>query len=175
MHHEIRQGLEEYLSGDSTDPEIPARFKAHLGECAECTQELEALRAQAGWLRTLRASEDVEPRPGFYARVMERIEAQPASIWSVFLEPRFGFRLAVASAALAALLGTYLVVSEPSGPELASSPPSVSKSAGISRPAGMSQNVSTSVAGTQAASDEDGAWQEQQRDAVLVNLASYRQ
>jgi hypothetical protein len=94
---------------------------------------------------------------------MERIEAQPASIWSVFLEPRFGFRLAVASAALAALLGAYLVVSEPSGPEVASSP------------VVMSKNVATTVSGSQAASDEDGAWQQQQRDAVLVNLASYRQ
>ena len=67
-------------------------------------------------------SQDIEPRAGFYARVMERIEAQPASIWSVFLDRKFGFRLAVASAVLVALLGTYLVTSEPSGPELASSP-----------------------------------------------------
>ena len=69
-----------------------------------------------------RERRDIEPRAGFYARVMERIEAQPASIWSVFLDRKFGFRLAVASAALIALLGTYLVTSEPSGPELASSP-----------------------------------------------------
>jgi hypothetical protein len=48
---------------------------------------------------------DVEPAPGFYARVMARIESQalPPSIWNFFLEP-LGMRLIYASLALAALL-----------------------------------------------------------------------
>jgi hypothetical protein len=48
---------------------------------------------------------DLEPAPGFYARVMARIESQalPPSIWNFFLEP-LGMRLVYASLALAALL-----------------------------------------------------------------------
>jgi hypothetical protein len=84
---------------------------------------------------------------------MERIEAQrPISIWSAFLDRKFGFRLAVASGMLAALLGGYLVTSEPAEPE--------------------SGGVAATVAMAPASSDT-GA--QQQRDAVLVDLASYRQ
>ncbi|MBZ2184457.1 MAG: hypothetical protein K7J46_07060 [Bryobacter sp.] len=48
---------------------------------------------------------DIEPAPGFYARVMARIESQalPPSIWNFFLEP-LGMRLVYASLALAVLL-----------------------------------------------------------------------
>lgn len=157
MHREIRQRLEDYLREGPGASGPNAQVEAHLGECAECSEELEALRTQAQLLRSWRAPQDIEPRPGFYARVMERIEAQPASIWSIFLERRFGFRLAVASAALAALLGAYLVVSEPSGPELVSTP-------------------TVALTDTQTVpSNDDGVWQQRQRDAVLVDLASYRQ
>jgi predicted anti-sigma-YlaC factor YlaD len=161
MHQEIRQRLEDYLSGENlpgaSSSQLPAGFEAHLGECAGCAGEVKALAEQAELLRSLRSPRDREPRAGFYARVMERIEAQPASIWSLFLERRFGFRLAVASAALAALLGAYLVVSEPGGPELVSSPAVALTD---------TQNVQV---------NDDGALQQRQRDAVLVDLASYRQ
>jgi anti-sigma factor RsiW len=157
MHQELRHNLEDFLRGNdySSGSELPAKLQAHLGECAECAGEFRLLQEQSQLLRSLRPAEGVEPRPGFYARVVERIEAQPATIWSVFLERKFGFRLAVASAALVALLGTYLITSEPSGPEFSSSPAAVQ--------AGAHQ------AGVQ--NDES----QQQRDAVLVDLASYRQ
>ena len=119
-------------------------------------------------MRSLRSPQDVEPRAGFYARVMERIEAQPASIWSVFLDRKFGFRLAVASAALVALLGTYLVTSEPSGPEFASSP------AVVLTDTPRATEASLQIAG-RVQTIEDGPRQQQQRDAVLVDLASYHQ
>ncbi len=93
---------------------------------------------------------------------MERIEAQPASIWSVFLDRKFGLRLAVASAVLVALLGTYLVTSEPGGPEFASSPAVVLTDSPRSTQASLQQ-------------PDDGLQQKQQRDAVLVDLASYHQ
>ncbi|HTC91126.1 MAG TPA: hypothetical protein VK686_22635 [Bryobacteraceae bacterium] len=118
-------------------------------------------------MRSLRAPQDIEPRAGFYARVIERIEAQPASIWSVFLDRRFGLRLAVASAALVALLGTYLVTSEPSGPELASSPAIVL----TDPPRTTAANLPTEASGQ----EDEGLQQKQQRDAVLVDLASYHQ
>jgi predicted anti-sigma-YlaC factor YlaD len=146
MHQSIRENLEDRLKDPAA--ELPAAFNRHLGECGECANELRTIEAQSQMLRTLRSPQEIEPRPGFYARVMERIELQPASIWSVFLERKFGLRLAVASAALIALLGTYLVTSEPSEPESASTPVIVST---------------------------DIPQQQQQRDAVLVDLASYHQ
>ncbi len=162
MHQPIRDNLEDYLrgAGGRTNPELPAEFHAHLGECAECGTELQALEAQSQWLRSLRAPEDVEPRPGFYARVMERIERQPASIWAVLLDRKVGLRLAVASAMLVALLATYLVTSEPVGPEFASAP----------------SVVSTDVAQANEASvSPEDSLHQRQRDAVLVDLASYHQ
>src|ERR1700745_4200469 len=112
MHRQIRDKLEDYLKGSVSN--MPAEFQRHLEECADCAGELRGLEEQSQLLRSFRASQEAEPRAGFYARVMERIEAQqPFSIWSVFLQPKFGFRLAVASGMLAALLGAYLVTSEP--------------------------------------------------------------
>jgi anti-sigma factor RsiW len=182
MHRQIRDKLEDYLRGDAQrsndigskdlgsggDPQgsragsrLPAEFYAHLGECAECAGELRSLEAQSQLLRSLRSPGSLEPSAGFYARVMERIEAQPASIWSILLQPRVGFRLAVASAALVALLGAYLVTSEPSGPEFPSSASVV-----------FTDTPQATEASMQA---EDGPRQQQQRDAVLVDLASYHQ
>jgi predicted anti-sigma-YlaC factor YlaD len=165
MHHLIRQSLEEYLKAEGTaeaSSKLPAGFHAHLGECAECAGQLQALKAQSELLRSLRAPRDIEPRAGFYARVMERIEAQPTSIWSVFLERKFGLRLAVASAALFALLGTYLVTSEWESAEF-SSPTAI-----------VSTSSSAQASIDQSTINEDIA-QQQQRDAVLVDLASYHQ
>jgi len=156
MHQQIRHSLEDFLRGKSQN----ADFQAHLGECAECSDELRSLQQQSQLLQSLRAGAEVEPRAGFYARVVERIQSQPASIWSVFLEPRFGFRLAVASAALVALLGAYLITSEASGPEFASAPAVVSTDTPLAADASL---------------QEDGPRARQQRDAVLVDLASYRQ
>jgi hypothetical protein len=78
----------------------------------------------------------------------------------------------VASAALIALLGTYLVTSEPSGPELASSPAVVMTD--IPQVTGASVQP-TSIQQEANIQSEDGPRQQQQRDAVLVDLASYHQ
>ncbi len=150
MHHQVRDNLEDYLKGAVS--QTPAEFHRHLGECEDCANELRRLEAQSQLLRSLAAAKGAEPRAGFYARVMERIEAQqPFSIWSVFLDRKFGFRLAVASGVLAGLLGVYLVTSEPGGPE-----------------SGVAASVATASAPTDAGL-------QQERDAVLVDLASYRQ
>lgn len=150
MHHQVRDKLEDYLRGAAL--ETPAEFHRHLGECEDCANELRRLEAQSQLVRSLRAAKGVEPRAGFYARVLERIEAQqPFSIWSAFLDRKFGFRLAVASGVLAGLLGVYLVTSEPGSPE-----------------SGVAASVATASAPTDAGL-------QQERDAVLVDLASYRQ
>jgi anti-sigma factor RsiW len=106
MHEPIQQGLEEFLSGRS-GAAPSAEFQRHLAECAGCRSMVEEMRAQQALLRQLRAPEIEGPAPGFYARVMERIEAQAASnsFWSIFLEPSFGRRLLYASLALSLVLG----------------------------------------------------------------------
>jgi anti-sigma factor RsiW len=104
MHEPILDGLESYLSGRLTSDEHE-RFSAHLAQCSVCRQEVEAFREHAEMIRLLRPAEQVDPAPGFYARVMERIESQTVpSLWTIFLEPVFGGRL------MAASLGLFLVL-----------------------------------------------------------------
>ena len=106
MHREIRDHIENVLAG--SQPE-------HLAGCEECRSEVQGMQEHTALIRELRAPEGfvAEPRAGFYARVMERIEAEgPISIWNIFIESAFGRRIAVASMALAILLGVYLVTSE---------------------------------------------------------------
>lgn len=108
MHREIRDHIEDVLSGSK-----PA--KEHLEQCEECRGEVQGMQEQTALIRELRAPEDfaADLHPSFYARVMERIEAEgPISIWNLFIESAFGRRIAVASLALALLIGVYLVTSE---------------------------------------------------------------
>lgn len=154
MHQPIREHLEDYLKGASRS--IPPEFGAHLASCEGCASEVRLMEQQSRALRSLGAPQ-FEPCAGFYARVMERIEAQQYSMWSVFLERRFGLRLAVASAALALLMGVYLMSSDPGG--MLSSGPSV---------------VFTDTSAPEA-SVQPELVQQHQRDAVLVDLASYHE
>jgi hypothetical protein len=127
MHRLVRENLENVLTGATG--EHPA--VQHLTECEECRDEVAAMRQHAELLHGWRSwdshlndslSASSEPRPGFYARVLERIEAQtPQSIWSLFFESALGRRIAVASLALAVLMGVSLVSMERTdAPELAS-------------------------------------------------------
>ena len=101
-------------------------------------------------LAELKAPEEVSPRPGVYARVMDRIESQRSkSIWSVFTEPLFGRRLVVASGVLMLMLGAALFVPNSDlDDELAA-------------------KAQTAVVVT-SAPDQD-------KDAVLMNLVSYQE
>lgn len=115
MHREAGDHIEDILAGKP-----PAGAREHLTACAECREAISAMQDQSTLLRRLRppADFDAEPRPGFYARVMERIEAQgPISIWNLFMESAFGRRVALASLALALLLGVYLVATEQAADE----------------------------------------------------------
>ena len=161
MHEQVRAHLEDCLARRGS---LPEGVTAHLDSCSGCRAEWEAMESQAMLLRSLRAAEEAEPRPGFYARVLERIDSQrPFSIWSILLEPAFGPRLAIASAVLAVIMGVFLVSGEP-----------------MNRPAPM-QMEPASVA-TTVADDEDvpgpalygSVDQPQVRNAVFVSLATYR-
>jgi predicted anti-sigma-YlaC factor YlaD len=160
MHEPIRENLEGFLKGPAR--QMPQEFQAHLEACEACANELRLLQTQSEMLRSLQCDADIEPRAGFYARVMERIEAHgPASIWTLLLEPSFGRRLALASATLVVLLGSYLVTTEPGDNGMASNPVTVAYDATTSQ--------------VDVASGADTLQQQRQRDAVLVNLASYHE
>lgn len=164
MHDPIRDNLEEYLRGSRS--RVPQEFHRHLEACEDCASELQLYQMQAEMLRSLRPASEVEPRPGFYARIMDRIETQRrSSIWSVLLEPAIGRRLAVACATLVVLLGTYFVATELSEPMVAVAPSIASA------PAPPIPDVIAPPAPVRS----DNAQQQRQRDAVLVNLASFHE
>ena len=158
MHQPIRNHLETYLNhsmGDSEDQTVPQEFHAHLASCSSCAEEVRVLTNHSRLLRDLRDTERPELRSDFYARVMDRIEQRkPDSFWSVFLEPPFGKRLAYACTALVLVLGTYLISSEPGADNAA---PTVT------------------ISQEQPSSDFDGTVRPKDRDAVLVNLASFHE
>jgi hypothetical protein len=163
MHREIENHIEDVLAG--SEPE-------HLSQCEECRTEIRGMQEQTALIRELRVPQGFadEPRPGFYARVMERIEAEgPISIWNLFIESAFGRRIAVASLALALLVGVYLVTSERSAedPMIAAQESQVTADqivvAGEDAPARVLSQVDQSSAGPSS------------QDAVLANLVTYRE
>lgn len=162
MHQPIRENLEEYLKGSTQ--QVPQEFHAHLKTCGECAREVQQYEAQSAMLQLLRPDAELDPKAGFYARVMDRIEQEGrSSIWSILLQPNFGLRLAMASAVLVMLLGTYFVTSEQSEPAMVSSD--------------VAFSGATSAGDFNSASDlnQDSLQQQRQRDAVLVNLAAYHE
>ncbi len=158
MHEPIESHVEDYLRrSDSTS--LPAGFTSHLMSCSECRAELSAMEKHTVVIRALRPAAEAEPSAGFYARVLERIDAQrPVSFWTIFLQP-FGRRLAVAALAFALVMGVYLVTTEP----------------------GMSSAVVAENPLGGVLPDEDqparvlGANTDRDREVVFVNLATYRQ
>ena len=162
MHRIIRDHLEEVLAKPGLAPEHPAGM--HLAECEGCRTAVAAMREQAAMFRQWRAA-GAEPRPGFYARVLDRIEAQtPTSVFTLFFDSAFGRRIAMASLALALLLGVYVVSSEQT-PDPAM--------------------VVETVAGSDLPDDLPGVFSDQvqprmvtsvpDQNAVLVNLVTYRE
>jgi len=118
-----------------------------------------------GLLAELKAPEEVTPAPGFYARVMDRIESQRSnSIWSAFLEPIFGRRLALASGVLMLLLGAALFVPGSEVDDELSAQGRVSVTVNENEPAPV-------LAYDTAAMDG----RDQDKNAVLVNLVTYQE
>ncbi len=155
MHEPVLARLEEYL--ESREP--IAEVEAHLRSCAECREELKEMRRlQAGLFEVFRAPGNIEPRAGFYARVMNQIESQTRpSIWNLFGESLFAKRLAYASMSLVVLLGTYFVSSQPAEETVASGAPEAI------------------LAGDEQTGPPIGADPQRDRETVLVNLATYQQ
>jgi hypothetical protein len=112
MHGSIRDRLENLLTQGTSIEDVTAR--EHLRSCAECSNEIEQMRTQNQLFRELRPpSVDLEPEPGFYARVLQRIEEQrPTSIWAALLSSPMSRRLAYGSLTLALVFGSYVVAHE---------------------------------------------------------------
>lgn len=156
MHQPIRDGLEDYLNGNTPSGE----FREHLAACESCAARVRELERHSLWIQTLRHQAEIDPSAAFYARVLERIERRTGnSVWSVFLQPGFSRRIAYASMAMVLLLGTYIVTTEPGESVLVSSP--VAAQMSYSSPRAME------LSATDASTPQD-------RDAVLVNLVSYQ-
>lgn len=112
------------------------------------------MKEQAEALHRLRAPGELEPAPGFYARVMQRIEERAKeSIWAEFVYSAFAKRLTFASLALALLLGSFVIGEETRDGHLSGE-----------RVIAQQLHADEPVMGTQ----------QQQRDAVLVNFAVHQ-
>ena len=156
MHALIKERLEEYLRGSGGQADLAA-FRAHLASCGDCCAEIEGMQNQSRLLQLLRLPEDVEPEAGFYARVMERIDAkQSASALYAFLDLRLAHRLMFASLTAVIVCGSYLVYTERLPSLIESGPVAVLASQPTER-------------------DLVGAHQAQDRETVLVALASYEE
>jgi hypothetical protein len=173
MHREIRDHIEDVLAGSQpVSRDTLKHAREHLTQCDECRTELQGMQEQTALIRELRAPADfaTDLRPGFYARVMERIEAEgPISIWNLFIESAFGRRIAVASLALALLIGVYLVTSERSADDSL-----------IALEAQQANTEQTFVAGEDAPAREitrvdESPTDQSSEDAVLANLVTYRE
>ncbi len=154
MHALIKERLEEYLRGTGEQADMLA-FRAHLASCGDCSGEVEGMKSQALLLQILRLPEEIEPGAGFYARVMDRIDAQrSASPFYAFLDLRLAHRLMFASLTAVIVLGSYLVYTE--------RVPSFGESGPVAILA--SETPARNVVGAHPAQD---------RETVLVALASY--
>jgi anti-sigma factor RsiW len=155
MHEPVIQRLEEYLDGNGPFPEV----EEHLSKCAGCREELDAMQAQTALFRRAFRVQS-EPDPGFYARVMNRIETQAKpSVWSLFAESMFAKRLAYASATFLLLAGVVFVSEmQPDQPLAASDPHMLLAGESEFVPVNLDLDVDV----------------ERDRNVVLVNLATYQ-
>jgi len=113
MHAVVMESLEEYLSG-VLEPAVRRRIEAHLNECASCRAGMDGMAGVSSLFGALR-NQACEAAPGFYARVVERIEATSAapSLAGLFaFDLVFARRLAFSCMLTLAVLGSVLVSRE---------------------------------------------------------------
>lgn len=127
MHGVVKESLEGYLSGSLMRAEERA-LEAHLAGCRGCREELGGMQAvsqmfgclgspaaDAGSRSGIVPGDAVAPPPGFYARVMQEVEARKAApSFSGFfaLDFAFGRRLLVSSLVTLVVVGGLLVTRE---------------------------------------------------------------
>lgn len=114
MHSVVIENLEEFLAG-TIEPTERQAVERHLSGCTQCCEEVRGMQDVALLFNAFGAREGLDPAPGFYARVMQKVEnTQPApSLASVFaLDAIFGRKLVFACLLTLGVLGGYLVSSE---------------------------------------------------------------
>jgi anti-sigma factor RsiW len=114
MHAVVMESLEEFLAG-TLEPVERHAIEAHLGGCAACRDELQAMEDVNLLFGSLRSREGVAPAAGFYARVMQQVsEPRAASGWSGFFafDPVWGRRVAFSCLLVLAAMGAYIVSNE---------------------------------------------------------------
>ena len=149
MHQPIRDRLEDHLHGKSSFDGMN-EFRSHLDSCPDCRGEVTLHEEHKLQLRSLHSPAEMEPSPGFYARVMSRVEAEGRpSLWNMLLDPVFGKRLVYATLAIVMMMSGYLAITEPLGDD----------------------NTAESVlAGDTAPPLPEG--QQSRREAILVNFVA---
>ena len=171
----LEDGLESMIERGKLADDGPVGVFLKINPAAreEVTGMIEISRLiQENFKPSALEAEALEVSPGFYARVLARIEAEAAapSIWNFFLEP-FGRRLVYASLALATLLfAATLFDSTPFSP----SP--------VTQPDIASATPNPVLHGAVLASDSnddmpvvESSNQEEDRSRALVQLTTYNQ
>jgi anti-sigma factor RsiW len=113
MHRVVTESLEEYLSG-LLEPAVRRSIEDHLQGCAGCRAGIDGMVEASRLFGALRG-EACEPAFGFYARVVERIEAADAapSFASLFaFDLVFLRRMAFSCMLLLVAMGSFLVSRE---------------------------------------------------------------
>jgi anti-sigma factor RsiW len=113
MHAVVIESLEEYLSG-RLEPAACRRVEDHLRDCARCRAGMDAM-ADASRLFASFHGEACDPAPGFYARVVERIDTSSAvpSVAGFFaFDLIFLRRMAFSCMLLLVAMGGFLVSRE---------------------------------------------------------------
>ena len=159
MHRSVEDHIEEFLEGRLTGIARES-FEAHVAVCRQCHDLALQMQSHSALLQCLAAPAELEPPPGFYARVMHRVESEARpSFWSLLLDPIFGRRLVYASASLVILMGVFLLATEPVHHELASTPVHALAQPNVEQPAHEQPASPDKV--------------QQGRDSLLVTLATF--
>jgi hypothetical protein len=171
----LEDGLEGILDRGKlpgADSDLGRFLSTHPEAKQEVTDMLEISRLiQDNFRVSPEENDELAPAPGFYARVMSRVEAEGAqqTFWSFFVDPSFTRRLAFASAAFALLMASILFLDPAQEPEaqFAQAP--------------MMQSVDEPLLGAVLVSNDDGLPMEEPGDAdetrgsALMQLTTYDQ
>jgi anti-sigma factor RsiW len=114
MHAVVMESLEEFLAG-TLEPEESHTIQEHIGNCAACREEIQAMQDVSLLFGSLQVKESMEVPAGFYARVRQQVEERAAApSWNSFfaLNPAVGRRLVFSCLVVLVAMGTYLVSSE---------------------------------------------------------------
>ena len=107
----LQEHLEDYLDGRLNEQDL-VEFERRLAEDSDAVAQVALFQETSDLFDTFRVEPDesVEPAPGVYYRVKQRIEAQRGeSFWSFLSEPVMVRRFAFAAMMWMAILGSVAV------------------------------------------------------------------